>query len=118
MDMWEELRDGQETDRQRKGDGINRVGDNKMAMVYAGKDIYPLSKNFLNSKPEAADARTMLEQINNISETGLTLDNGMHFLAQWLQGGDLKLHMKMCAQNGHASRNPCTCARAKSAPYT
>jgi hypothetical protein len=60
----------------------------------------------LNSKPEGADAHTLLEENQPHQLTGMTLDNGMHSFVQWLQGGDLKLHLEMCAQNGHASRNP------------
>ncbi len=69
---WEDL-DGQEVaGRQRVGDSVNSLHNNKLAMLYSGNDNYNLFQKFLTCQQDH-ETPSVMEQLQQLKEVGVLM---------------------------------------------
>lgn len=110
---WEADEDGTEVhEEQRVGDSVNSLHNNKVALLYAGKDCYNLLHQYF-SAPQG-NGPSVLAQLRDITKNGVDVTNddpnqpAQHVKIIFRGGGDLKWQSDQFGLNGHASRYPCT----------
>ena len=89
----------------RVGEAVNSMHNNRLALLYAGKDCYSLLSKFFNRSD--SNRKSILDQLDEIAIEGLDVD-GQHIKVTWVGGGDLKFQSEQFGLNGHAGKYPCT----------
>ena len=94
----------------RTGDAINSMHNNRLALLYAGKESHSLLQQFFSTAHP--NVPSILSQLGELSRDGITID-GHHISIMWKGGGDLKFQSEQLGLNGHASNHPCTHCECK-----
>ena len=97
---------------QRVGDAVNSLHNNKLGLLYSGKDSYELLQKYFTSQQDA-DTPSILQQLDLIQQEGVQLPAGQEEQpaqsvgVKYLGGGDGKFQSEQGGLNGHAGTYPC-----------
>lgn len=95
----------------RVGDGVNSMHNNKLAMLYSGKDSYHMLQKFFTCKQDN-NTPSVLEQLHDLEQSGVQLpatdsQPEQRLSIGFLGGGDGKFQSEQAGLNGHSSNYPC-----------
>ena len=94
------------------GDAVNSLHNNKLGLLYSGKDSYELMQKYFTSQQDA-DTSSILQQLAVIQHEGVQLPAGQEEQpaqsvgVKYYGGGDGKFQSEQGGLNGHAGTYPC-----------
>lgn len=112
IQRWEDDDEEEVRGNQRVGDAVNSLHNNKLALLYSGKDSYSMLQKFLTCKQDEGTP-SVLEQLQDLRRAGVQLSSttqrhdAQQVEISFLGGGDGKFQSEQAGLNGHASTFPC-----------
>ena len=90
------------------GESVNSANNNRLAMLYAGKDCHHLLEQFLNDEQtsDGSQVPSIIEQLSMIAQDGVETNLGQIDIL-WKLGGDLKFLVECFGVIGNAANHPC-----------